>query len=214
MSQVVGSVKQQYAHSLNNSWVFGYLDGLVNKLQPAKAEGVGHTRERLEAGLRMKVDEKLGIVQTHVPEIKTEDVYELVITVGNLYELVCSRAEAELSCLEPKSTQYSDAEQLVNAEFDKSRAFASEDEHRKWLADVLGNLEAIFDYSESIGNILSNKSGFGWLLKISAAKVYLQHKLGINLEVSELAEDVSIAKQAVIGSYQKYEEELMRRRYS
>ncbi len=73
--------------------------------------------------MKTAVDEYLKAIQKHIPEINTEDVHNLISVVGDLYELIYSRAEAELLTLGSNISKYDSSEQLVNSEFENSKAF-------------------------------------------------------------------------------------------
>jgi hypothetical protein len=211
---VISEVKEEYKNSLNNSWVFDHLDDLIKKLQPARVDKIDYDRKDLETDLKKAVDEHLKEMQGHIPEIKTEDIHNLICTVGDLYELIYSRAEAELSSLELNISKYDNSEQLVKSEFEKSKAFDAKEEHQKWLADVLGKLGEILNYVENLGQTLANKKGIKWKIKVKSAKYYLWWKLGISLDIPKLAEDISVAKRAILNSYRNYEDKLIERRYA
>lgn len=214
LGSIIVEVKGQYKNKLNNAWVFDNLDGLIKKLEPKRVKGVEYTRSDIENNLRSLVNEKIGGIQKHVPEVKTEDALSLVGVAGELYELIYSRAEKELSVLESNASKYSSAEELVNAEFNKAKAFKSKENHQTWLNNVSENLGNVFNYIEGLGITLSKKSGFGWRIKLTAAKIYLKGVLGIGLDLPKLAEDVSVAKEAILKTYQNYEKKLIDSRYS
>jgi len=214
LGSIVFEVKGKYKDKLNNAWVFDYLDKLVKNLEPKRVEGVSYTRADIENNLKALVAEKIVTVQKHVPEIKTEDVYSLINVAGKLYELIYSRAEKELSSLESIASKYSSAEQLVNSEFNKCKAFKTKEDHKKWLIDVSNSLGTVFMYVEGLGNTLANKSGFGWKIKLAGAKAYLKRALGVSLDLPQLAADVSVAKEAILKTYQGYENKLIKSRYA
>ncbi len=102
----------------------------------------------------------------------------------------------------------------MKSEFEKSKAFDAKEEHQKWLADVLDKLGEILNYVENLGQTLANKSGFKWYIKVKAAKQYLWWKFGISLDIPKLADDISVAKKAILNSYRNYEDKLIERRYA
>jgi hypothetical protein len=214
LGSIIVEVKSQYNTLLNNTWVFDNLDGLVKKLEPKRVEGVNYTRLDIENNLKNLINDKLSGIQKHVPEIKTEDVNSLVSVAGELYELIYSRAEKEVSALESIASNYSSAEELVKEKFSKSKSFKSKEDHQKWLDNVSKDIGTILNYVEGLGSTLAKKSGFGWKIKLTAAKVYLKGVLGIELDLPKLAADVSVAKEAILKTYQNYEKKLIDSRYS
>ena len=210
LSGVVDSVKREYESRLENSWIFNYLN--VRNLQPAELN-TDYKREDLEGFLKKAFDENLGIVKENVPELKTEDIYSLIEIIGNLYELLGSRAEAELSGLEAVAFKYDDPKQLVKEEFERARAFNSKEEHEKWLEEFSENAKIILDYVENNAHVLSQKKGFGWKIKLSIARAYLKSAFGVKLNLKKLPEDISVSRGAVLDSYKKYEQELIESRY-
>ncbi|TKJ17109.1 hypothetical protein CEE44_01065 [Candidatus Woesearchaeota archaeon B3_Woes] len=211
---IVQEVRKNYQDRLNNAWVFDHLGGLIKKLQPTRVETINYSRKDLETTLSGAIEERIGTIQKHVPEIRTSDVHQLIQRAGNLYELIYSRAEAELSSLESKSDQYNDPKELVQSEFYNNQAFSKKDEHQTWVQDVTENLGAILNYVEVLGQQLAMKKGFGWKAKLAAAKVALSGKLGISLDLPKLAQDISIAKEAILTNYQQYETRLIKGRYT
>lgn len=212
---VVNNVERDYKPKLNNSWVFKYIGNFIQQLKPAKVDDVSYSRKDVENTIKKSIDENLPKIQNHVPEIKTSDAYSLIPVAGNLYNLISSRADNELTSLESKAANYERSKELINSEFDNSNAFLSKNDHREWVESVSDNLGVVFDYIQNLGNTLSKKKGLSWKIKLKAAKIYLKSKLNIKLNLGELAEDIAVVKDAVISAFQEYEElSIAKRNYS
>lgn len=210
---IVSDLEVEYKNSLNNSWVFNLLYDLIKKLRPARVDKVDYTRNQMETDLRNTIDKHYKVIQGHIPEIEVEDIHSLISVLGDLYELIYSRAEAELSTLGSNTSKYESPEQLVMAEFENSKAFETKEEHQEWLSDVLGKLGSILNYFDNLGQTLASKTGLMWKIKVKFAKHYLKWKLGIQLDIPKLSGDISVAKKAVINSYRKFENRLIECRY-
>ncbi len=52
-----------------------------------------------------------------------------------------------------------------------------------------------------------------WKIKVKFVKQYLRWKLGIRLDIPKLAGDINVAKKAIINSYQRFENRLIKYRY-
>lgn len=213
LSFIVSEVEVEYKNSLNNSWVFGLLYDLVKKLKPARVDKIDYSRNQMESDLKNAIDKHYKVIQSHVPEIKVEDIHSLISVLGDLYELIYLRATAEISTLEPKISKYESTEQLVMSEFENSKAFETKEEHQKWLSEVLNKLSAILNYIDNLGQTLVNKRGLMWKIKVKFAKQYLRWKLGIRLDIPKLSGDINVAKKAIINSYQRFENRLIECRY-
>lgn len=212
LTTVVNSVKAEYKSRLGNPWIFDYLDKIIENPQPASLSTLNYNRDDLETTLKKAIDEKFN-KEKKILEIKTEDVHNLVNVVGNLYELVCLRTDAEISSLESKIQEYNNSEQLVKVEFDKSKAFNSKEEHQKWLTEFSKNIGIILDYAEKKAQTLSQKNGLRWKARLTATKIYLKRNFGISLDLTRLPEDIGLVRKAVLNSYQRYEQELIEKRY-
>ena len=210
LSLIVKDVKQRYNTKISNSWIFDSFDELLKGLQPARVESAEGVRQDLEAKLQKAADKTVNAIQNHIPEVNAADTSKLISSAGSI---IYARAEAELAGLKPKSSQYDNAEQLIEAEFQQAKGFSSDKEHHEWLTKVSGSLGDIFDYVEDMGRILNEKRGFGWKIKLAIAKTYLQARLGISLDLPRLAEDTRVIKKAVIENYQQYENRLIAERF-
>ncbi|PCI36274.1 MAG: hypothetical protein COB53_10165 [Elusimicrobia bacterium] len=215
LGSVVKGVNKKYSGDLNNAWVFDQLDIVMKSMKPAKIDDLKKTnRKSFEAELSKMADENLSMAQEHIPEITSADVKKMIKLIGSIYESLSKRAEAELKRLEACSSKYKKAKDLVAKEFPKSKAFKSKAEHEKWLKTVTKDLGTIFDYIGSLGETLAGKSGFMWNIKLTAAKSFLNGKLGIDLDLDELNADIKVAKKAIITSYEGYEKKLITSRYA
>lgn len=213
-SSVISDVKEDYKSELSNIWVFDYLNELLKKLQSPRVDKADYRRKDFEHTLNELVDKQLSSIQRYVPEIKTEDIQNLISVAGDLYDLVCLREKAELSGLESSISKYESSKQLMETEFDKSKAFDSKEKHQEWITNVSKNLEVIFDYVEDLGQTLAEKRGLIWAVKLSLTKNSLKSRLGVDLNLASLAEDVSIAKEAFLNKYHEHENKLIESRYS
>lgn len=212
LATVVNSVKDEYKSRLGNPWILDYLNKSLENPQTASLSILNYNKEDLEANLNKVIDEKFDSGR-EIFEIKDEEVHNFVNTVGNLYELVCLRTNTEISSLESKIQEYSNSKQLIKAEFDKSKAFNSKKEHQEWLAGFSNNIRIILDYAEKKSQALSQKNGFIWKARLAITKVYLKNSFGIDLNLTRLPEDISLIRKAILNSYQKYEQELIKSRY-
>ena len=191
LNQIVRDVKPKYNNRISNYWVFNSFEELLKSLHPAKAESAEDVKEGLEARLQTAADKTVNAIKNHIPEVNAEDIHKLISNAGSI---IYARAEAELAGLKPKSSQYDNAEQLIEAEFQQAKGFNSSKEHQEWLSKVSGSLGDIFDYVEDMGRILAEKRGFGWKIKLAIAKTYLQARFRISLDLPRLAEDTRVIK--------------------
>lgn len=215
----INDVKTEYKNRPNNLWVLDYSDMLVKKLHSIKNDDGNYSRYDFESLLNDTLNRYVRILE-HVPEVDIGELHNLINVAGDLYELVRVREEAELSGLESKISKYDSSERLIKSEYDKCKAFKSKEEHQEWLTNFSSKLRIILDYIENLGEAFANKEcptwkdKIAWKAKLAIAKKFLKAKLGIHIDLPNLAEDVSVLKKSFLNEYKESENKLIESRYS
>ena len=211
VAEVVEDVEEEYGNKLTNSWVFDYIEDSLENFSPVDVEAVENmSRKEVESQLKEKIDEALPDIKKHMPEIDIKDIYCLIPGFGRMYDLISRRTDLELKGLEKLTHHYSHAEALVNNEYAFTKAFDSEEEHRKWVQDFSKELDNVLEHARYLGEISAEDRG-------AIRRKHLQNKIrlkfGIKLRIKDLPEDIDLARKAILDSYGAYEEGLIQTRY-
>lgn len=195
---------------LRNAWILTRLETLIATMKPLRQSGAPAGREDFERRLAAGLEGGLRTLAEHLPELSPGEALRFIAAAGRIYAALQARAERELDRLQERAAGYPDPARLVEAEFERCRAFPSKAEHEAWTKSVSQELGALLDIIAVLGNLLRAKSGLAWMIKLAAAKRHL----GLELELDGLDSDLALVKKSLLGAFEDYEKRLMRKRYS
>ena len=209
LARAAAKVEKERRSELRNAWVLDRLQSLILSLKPRKLDGSPLGRKEFELNLAKELSGRLELLAEHVPELPPSEPRRIIAAAGRLYAALQARAQGELDQLQTRAAGYPDAARLVEAEFDRCRAFPSRGEHEAWTRTVSQELGAILDIVSTVGKLLRAKSGLAWTLKLAAAS----RLLGLKLALDALDSDLALAKESVLRAFSDYEHRLIRKRY-